>query len=84
VYHAGDTDFIPEMKDLNVDVALLPIGGTFTMTPEAAVEAAEAVNAKIAVPIHWGEVSGTRNSAERFVELAKAKGIDARIMNQER
>lgn len=84
IYHAGDTDFIPEMNSLDVDVALLPIGGTFTMTPEAAVEAAVAVNASIAVPIHWGDVSGNRASAERFVELASARGIDARIMNQER
>jgi L-ascorbate metabolism protein UlaG (beta-lactamase superfamily) len=84
VYHAGDTDFIPEMNSLDVDIALLPIGGTFTMTPEAAVEAAVAVKASIAVPMHWGEVSGNRASAERFVELACAKGIDARIMNQER
>jgi len=84
IYHGGDTDFIPEMNSLNVDIALLPIGGIFTMTAEQAVEAAVAVNAKIAVPIHWGDVSGNRASAERFVELAKAKGIDGRIMDQER
>jgi L-ascorbate metabolism protein UlaG (beta-lactamase superfamily) len=50
VYHAGDTDFIPEMKELGpVDMALLPSGDTYTMNN---AEAAVAINPKIAVPIH--------------------------------
>ena len=84
LYHAGDTDHIPEMNELDVDIALLPVGGIFTMAPEEAVEAALAVNASIAVPMHWGDVSGKRTSAELFVKLATARGLDARIMNQER
>ncbi|HLD77650.1 MAG TPA: MBL fold metallo-hydrolase, partial [archaeon] len=54
IYHAGDTDFIPEMKDLgNIDVALLPIGGTYTMDAAEAAQAANAVAAKVTVPMHY-------------------------------
>ncbi|MGD8492621.1 MAG: MBL fold metallo-hydrolase [Desulfobacterales bacterium] len=53
IYHAGDTDFIPEMKKLGrVDIALLPIGGTFTMDPAEAARAAVAIKPKVAVPMH--------------------------------
>jgi L-ascorbate metabolism protein UlaG (beta-lactamase superfamily) len=53
IYHAGDSDFVPEMKELKgVDVALLPIGGTFTMDLEEAVEAAMTINPKVAIPMH--------------------------------
>ena len=53
VYHAGDTDFIPEMKNLGeVDVALLPVGGTFTMDLETAVQAVESIKPGIVIPMH--------------------------------
>jgi L-ascorbate metabolism protein UlaG (beta-lactamase superfamily) len=53
IYHAGDTDFIPEMKELGkIDVALLPIGGKFTMDIEEAVNAAKAIKPKIVIPMH--------------------------------
>jgi L-ascorbate metabolism protein UlaG (beta-lactamase superfamily) len=53
IYHAGDTDFIPEMRDLgSVDVAFLPIGGTFTMNIREAVQAALTIKPKAVIPIH--------------------------------
>jgi len=53
IYHAGDTDFIPEMRELGqVDVALLPIGGTFTMDIGEAVEAALAIHPRVMIPMH--------------------------------
>lgn len=55
IYHAGDTDFIPEMEDLkneNIDYALLPIDGTYTMTPQEATKAAIAINPKHMIPMH--------------------------------
>ena len=55
IYHAGDTDFIPEMNELrdeNIDYALLPIDGTYTMTPEDATKAAIAINPKHMIPMH--------------------------------
>jgi len=55
IYHAGDTDLIPEMEgiaDADVDVALLPIGDTYTMDIEEASEAAIKMNPKVAIPMH--------------------------------
>lgn len=53
IYHAGDTDFIPEMKELwGVDVALLPTGDTYTMDNSEGAEAAVAINPTIVVPMH--------------------------------
>jgi len=53
IYHAGDTDFIPEMRQLgHVDVALLPSGGTYTMDNQEAAEAAITINPQIVIPMH--------------------------------
>ena len=53
IYHAGDTDFIPEMKEFgDVDVALVPIGGTYTMDMDEAVNVVIAINPKIVIPMH--------------------------------
>jgi len=53
IYHAGDTDFVPEMKQLgHVDVALLPTGGKYTMDNVEAAEATLAINPKVVVPMH--------------------------------
>ena len=54
VYHAGDTDEIPEMRQLNnIDIAVLPIGGTFTMNIDEAINAALVIKPKVVIPIHW-------------------------------
>ena len=71
VYFAGDTDFIPEMKSIRCDIALLPVSGTYVMTPEEAAEAAAAINPKIAVPMHYGAIVGTEADAEKFKSLVK-------------
>lgn len=53
IYHAGDTDFIPEMKTLgDIDITFLPIGGTFTMDIDEVIEAAKVINPRILIPIH--------------------------------
>lgn len=53
IYHAGDTDFIPEMQQLNnIDVALMPSGDTYTMDNDDAAEAVLAFKPKVAVPMH--------------------------------
>jgi L-ascorbate metabolism protein UlaG (beta-lactamase superfamily) len=70
VYFAGDTDCIPEMASVRCDVALLPVGGTYTMDAEDAAQAATDIGPKVAVPMHWGAgVIGTRADAERFRNL---------------
>lgn len=66
IYHAGDTDLIPEMADLDCEVALLPMGGTYTMNAEEAAQAAARIKPKIVVPMHWGGIVGTRQDVERF------------------
>ncbi len=66
IYHAGDTDLIPEMDDLNVDIALLPIGGTYTMDGQEAACAAERVGAKIVIPMHYGGIIDSGESLEDF------------------
>jgi L-ascorbate metabolism protein UlaG (beta-lactamase superfamily) len=65
-YHAGDTDAVPEMADVHCDVALLPVGGTYTMTAEEAAGACELIDAQAAVPMHYGEVVGDDRDAELF------------------
>ena len=71
IYVAGDTDRIPEMAGLKVDVAMLPVGGKYTMTGDEAAEAANAIKPKVAVPLHYGSVIGSRADAERFKRLCK-------------
>lgn len=71
IYHTGDTDNIPEMKDIkNIDIALLPVSGTYVMTAEEAVEAAKTINPKLAIPMHYSEIVGTIKDAEKFKELS--------------
>ncbi len=68
-YHSGDSDGTPEMKSLDVDVAFLPVSGTYVMTAEEAADAAKAMKAKVVVPMHIGQIVGSRTDAERFKKL---------------
>lgn len=71
IYHAGDTDSVPEMRDVHCDVALLPVGGTFTMTAEEAAAACDLIDAAVAVPMHYGDIVGSRADAKRFAEMSR-------------
>jgi len=66
LYHAGDTDLIPEMVSFDVDVALLPVSGTYVMTAEEAVEAAKMIKPKLAIPMHYDAIVGSSDDAQRF------------------
>jgi L-ascorbate metabolism protein UlaG (beta-lactamase superfamily) len=71
IYHAGDTDNIPEMANLkNIDVALLPVSGTYVMTPEEAVEAVKIIKPQLAIPMHYGAIVGSLEDAQKFKELS--------------
>jgi L-ascorbate metabolism protein UlaG (beta-lactamase superfamily) len=71
LYHAGDTDVIPEMDEVaGVDVALLPVSGTYVMTAGEAAEAARRIQPRVAVPMHWGEHLGTKDDALAFARQA--------------
>lgn len=69
IYHAGDTDCIPEMAGYSTDVALLPVSGTYVMTAEEAVEAVRLIKPKIAIPMHYGAIVGSAEDAESFRQL---------------
>jgi L-ascorbate metabolism protein UlaG (beta-lactamase superfamily) len=74
IYHAGDTDATPEMLALkNIEVAMLPVGGTYTMNAKEAAGAVDFFNPQIAVPMHWGTIVGSRKDAEEFKRLAKCR-----------
>ena len=73
IYIAGDTDYIPEMKNFKVDIALLPVSGTYVMTAEEAVKAALDLKPKIAVPMHYGSIVGSDADARKFAEGLKGK-----------
>jgi L-ascorbate metabolism protein UlaG (beta-lactamase superfamily) len=68
-YHAGDSDATPEMKSVDVDVAFLPVSGTYVMTAAEAAEAAKAMKAKVVIPMHVQSIVGTMADAERFRQL---------------
>lgn len=67
VYIAGDTENIPEMKELkNIHIAFLPMNLPYTMTPEMVKDAALMIKPKILYPYHYGETD-----PKRLVELLK-------------
>ncbi len=73
-FHSGDTDATPEMKALNVDVAFLPVSGTYVMTAAEAADAAKAMKVKVVVPMHYGAgVAGTLEDARRFQTLLQGE-----------
>ncbi len=81
VYHAGDTDHIPEMANIRADIALLPVSGTYVMTAQEAAEAAAAINPKIVIPMHFGAIVGSKSDAEAFQKLVKC---EVKILEKER
>jgi L-ascorbate metabolism protein UlaG (beta-lactamase superfamily) len=82
IYLAGDTDYIPEMKNLKADIALLPVSGTYVMTANEAVKAALDIQPKVAVPMHYGSIVGSKDDADTFAEGLKGK-IEVVILKKE-
>ena len=75
VYVAGDTENIPEMKNLSdIDIAFLPMNLPYTMTPEMVVEAVHSFKPRILYPYHFG-----KTDTNKIVALLKESGIDVRI-----
>jgi L-ascorbate metabolism protein UlaG (beta-lactamase superfamily) len=81
IYLAGDTDYIPEMKNFRADIALLPVSGTYVMTAEEAVQAALDIKPQMAIPMHYGSIVGSEADAERFAKGLKGK-IEVMILKQ--
>lgn len=87
IYHAGDTDKIKEMEKLTgygtkQFIALLPVGGTYTMDAEEAAEAAALIKPTLAIPMHYGTIVGSVEDAKKFCELCKEKGINTKILEK--
>lgn len=75
IYYAGDTDLIDEMGELaDVDLALLPVGGTYTLNGLEAAKACKKIGPKAAVPYHWGDIVGSPEDAKRFVDAIECQG----------
>ena len=72
-YIAGDTDINEDVKKVRCDVALLPVGGTYTMTAEEASKLAEIIHPKAAIPTHYGSVAGKAEDGQIFADLLKDK-----------
>jgi L-ascorbate metabolism protein UlaG (beta-lactamase superfamily) len=83
IYLAGDTDYIPEMKTYKgIDVALLPVSGTYVMTADEAVKAALDIGPKLAIPMHYGTIVGSQKDAEIFAEKLRGK-VEVNILTAE-
>jgi L-ascorbate metabolism protein UlaG (beta-lactamase superfamily) len=62
------------MSDLrNVDVALLPVGGTYTLDATSAADACKVIGCREAVPYHWGDIVGSLDDAQKFAETAASE-----------
>jgi len=90
IYHAGDTDNISEMEKLtgygkqgNEFVALLPVGGNYTMNAEEAASAASVIKPTLAIPMHYGAVAGTEKDADDFVKFCSELGVKAVKLEKE-
>jgi len=90
IYHPGDSDLIPEMQKLTGYkqpgkelVALLPVGGRFTMNAEEAAEAAKLIKPTIAIPMHYGSIVGTKDDAQEFKEICEENNIKVEILEKE-
>ena len=68
-YIAGDTDITKENKKVKCDVAFVPVGGTYTMDFKEAGELINEIKPKIAIPIHYGSIVGTKEDAINFSKL---------------
>lgn len=68
-YHAGDTDAIPEMAQVDADVAFVPVSGTYVMTADEAAKACGTLRVNLVVPIHYGDIVGSLADAQRFQQL---------------
>lgn len=82
-FHAGDTDFIPEMHEIEADVAFLPVSGTYVMTAEEAVQAATAIKPKLAaIPMHYGAIVGSDKDARKFKQALEGQ-VEVVVLTKE-
>jgi len=74
IYYAGDTDLTDEMTALtSIDLALMPVGGTYTLDAAEAARACDEISPEAALPYHWGDIVGSLGDAELFADSATCK-----------
>lgn len=78
-YISGDTDNVPEIRNISCDVAFVPVGGTYTMDYKEAAELINTMNPKLAIPVHYGTIVGNKADGERFKSLVESS-IECQIM----
>jgi L-ascorbate metabolism protein UlaG (beta-lactamase superfamily) len=78
-YHAGDSDFIPEMETITADIALLPVSGTYVMTAGEAARAALALAPALALPMHYGTIIGSEKDAADFARQLQGQ-VEVKIL----
>lgn len=71
IYIAGDTDATKEAKEVKCDIALVPIGGTYTMDAKKAAELVNAIRPDVAIPTHYGSIVGKPSDGETFARFVK-------------
>ncbi len=79
IYIAGDTDLTKEAKEIKCDIALIPIGGTYTMDAKKAAELVNIIKPKAVIPTHYGSIVGTAKDADAFAKLVD-ESIDVKII----
>lgn len=84
VYHAGDTGLFIDMKLIGqlykLDLALLPIGGYYTMGASEAAEAVKLLKPKAVIPMHYKTFPVLAQSADEFVENVKKKAVKVKVV----
>jgi len=84
IYHAGDTGLFAEMEFIGElykpKIALLPIGGLFTMGPVEAAKAVELIKPEVVIPIHYATFPLLEQTADKFVGAVKNKGIPVKVI----
>ncbi len=68
IYIAGDTDATKEAKEVKCDIALIPVGGTYTMDAKKAAELVNIIRPEVAIPVHYGSIVGNPSDGEAFAE----------------
>lgn len=81
IFHCGDSDFVPEFRNVSADILLVPVSGVYVMTPQEAAEFVNAVRPKVAIPMHYGSIVASRKEAEEFKKLVKP-GVEVVILER--
>ena len=81
IYIAGDTDINDDIIDIRCDIAMVPVGGTFTMTAKEAADLVNQIGCEVAIPTHYGSVTGDESCAQVFAD-AVDKSIEVNIIKQ--